>query len=227
MDLVLVIERPDLYRITCNGTPVAAAPDAWWLDRSFGKIDIAKFARVGDNEVVLKASPLTVLHEIEAAYLLGSFSLKAVERGFVMTGERGFPMAKWDAWGMPFYSAGVAYSQVFQMERTEGDYRVSLGSWYGSVAKVSINGKDAGYITAPPWDLDVTGLVKPGRNLVEVTVIGTLKNTLGPHHGQPVLGTAWPSMFQKAPQPGPPPGAEYSTVGYGLFEGFKLLQGKK
>jgi hypothetical protein len=31
-------------------------------------------------------------------------------------------------------------------------------------------------------------------------------------------------MFQKAPNPGPPPGASYSTVGYGLFEPFALVQ---
>jgi len=53
-------------------------------------------------------------------------------------------------------------------------------------------------------------------------VIGTLKNTLGPHHGHPALGAAWPSAFQKGPENGPPPGAEYSTVGYGLFRPFVL-----
>jgi hypothetical protein len=31
-------------------------------------------------------------------------------------------------------------------------------------------------------------------------------------------------MFQKAPTPGPPPGSQYSTVGYGLFEPFVLVR---
>jgi hypothetical protein len=30
--LAIVIERPDLYTITCNGRPVTVAPGAWWLD---------------------------------------------------------------------------------------------------------------------------------------------------------------------------------------------------
>ena len=41
------------------------------------------------------------------------------------------------------------------------------------------------------------------------------------------LGTAWPAMFQKGPSPGPPAGAQCSTVGYGLMEPFALSQATK
>jgi hypothetical protein len=58
---------------------------------------------------------------------------------------------------------------------------------------------------------------------IAVTVIGTLKNTVGPHHGNPSLGTACPGMFQKAPNPGPPAASQYSTAGYGWFQPFELL----
>ncbi len=92
---------------------------------------------------------------------------------------------------------------------------MQLARWYGSVARVRVNGRSAGEILSAPWSLDVTAMLRPGANVIEVTVIGTLKNTLGPHHGNPSLGTAWPSMFQKAPNPGPPPGGDYSTVGTG------------
>jgi hypothetical protein len=101
---------------------------------------------------------------------------------------------------------------------------VTVPNWCGSVAKVAVNGKAAGLIDAPPWECDVTTWIKRGQNEVEVTVIGTLKNTLGPHHGKPALGSAWPGSFQKGPSSGPPPGADYSTVAYGLFEPFVLKQ---
>jgi hypothetical protein len=68
----------------------------------------------------------------------------------------------------------------------------------------------------------VTQWIQPGENDIEVTVIGTLKNTLGPHHGNPPLGTAWPGSFQKGPNPGPPAGDRYSTVAYGLAEPYVL-----
>ena len=56
------------------------------------------------------------------------------------------------------------------------------------------------------------------HNTIEVTVIGTLKNTLGPHHGKPALGTAWPAMFQKAPSPGPPADASLAGTSCRAFE---------
>ena len=43
-----------------------------------------RWPRSGENAVTIKASPFTVFHEIEAAYLLGDFSLKAVDEGFVI-----------------------------------------------------------------------------------------------------------------------------------------------
>jgi len=68
----------------------------------------------------------------------------------------------------------------------------------------------------------VTKSLRSGDNSIEVVVIGTLKNTLGPHHGNPAPGSAWPGMFQRGPEDGPPPGSQYSTLGYGLFEPFAL-----
>jgi hypothetical protein len=231
-DLVLVVERPDLYRITCNGTPVAATPGAWWLDRAFGKIDISAAARTGENVVTLTAAPFTMYHELEPAYVLGNFTLKPAARGFVvapdapLAAEGGAAGVAWNAQGQPFYAHGVAYTQTFALSAPAGRYRVKLPAWYGSVAKVVVNKKVAGYIAAPPWECDVTADLGPGENEIVVVVIGTLKNLLGPHHGNPGLGSAWPGMFQQGPKNGPPPGGSYHTVGYGLFAPFVLEQSK-
>ena len=73
-NLAIVIERPDLYTITCNGQPVTARLNDWWLDKAFGRVAIASAVRVGENVFSLKASPFTMFHELEPAYLLGDFS---------------------------------------------------------------------------------------------------------------------------------------------------------
>jgi hypothetical protein len=433
-NLAIVIERPDLYTITCNGQelkwgapaprrPSAAPPRRtsatsdpaagavphgdWWLDKAFGRIDLASVAKLGENLVTLKARPFTMYHELESAYVLGDFTLKPAAHGFVIAPDQPLRLAAaepksshsnnpdgtmwlsagigfgqgtddrapflvfdlgktadlsgikvwnyneahvrdltargadkvrvtagtqpckldqdlgtfrlsrgkiedstadelrvqgrevryvrfdilsshhgvqypasgvpvdngfvglaevqffagknerlpgvtvqrfsselashgrtarhvvdgsglgdarlgWNAQGHPFYSAGVAYRQDFHVPAPDGQYFVSLPNWYGSVARVMVNGKNAGYIAAPPWECEVTKQIKRGANTLEVVVIGTLKNTLGPHHGKPGLGSAWPGMFQQGPIPGPPPGSEYSVVGYGLFEPFVL-----
>ncbi len=417
--LQIVIERPDLYTVTCNGRPVAAADGSWWLDKSFGKIDVTSAARVGQNAVTIKASPFTIYHELESAYLLGDFSLEPADSGFTIvpprplglgqrdahvtspdgtmwlsggigfsksgdpkdgdpfvvfdlgrranldaikiwnynevdrtgrgvdrlliagspTGEAGsfqtigsfkldraksgstgpssdpyfprtlrvrardvrfvkfdvlsnhqgvtFPttdggtdnafvglsevqffgkppgkrseripdvtLAKvsselggqfnrrakslvdgsglnavgWNKQGYPFYATGVAYTEEFEVPRPAGRYYVSLPSWYGSVARVTVNGNEAGHIAYRPWQCDVTEWIKPGTNTVEVAVIGTLRNTLGPHHAGPIVGRAWPHIFRSAPETGPPPGEKYDTLGYGLFEPFVLKHAGK
>ena len=222
--LYIVIERPDLYSITCNGTAVSSVKDAWWLDKSFGKIDIQTAAKVGENTVTIKARPFTVYHELESAYILGDFALKPADSGFVIVPETkpALELGAWNQQGHPFYANGVSYTQTFNIPEATGRYCVQLSDWYGSVAQVIVNGKPAGYISYQPWQCDITAFVKPGTNTVEVIVIGTLKNTLGPHHIGPADGTAWPTMFRRAPETGPPAGNQYNTIGYGLFKPFVL-----
>lgn len=224
--LAIVIERPDLYTITCNGKKVSAKKNAWWLDKAFGRIDIRKAAQIGENAVTIKASPFTIYHELESAYVLGTFQLQATDAGFVVVGEAKPTLAlgSWKSQGYPLYSAGVSYNRKFNLSRPAGQYVVGLGKWYGSVAEVVVNGKSAGYIAYQPWECDVTKFVKAGTNTVEVRVIGTLKNTLGPHHNGTLRGSAWPASFQKAPESGPPAGNSYDTIDYGLFEPFTLTQ---
>ncbi len=231
-ELSIVIERPDLYAITCNGKPVSARAGSWWLDKSFGKIDLAGAAQLGDNAVTIKASPFTIFHEIESAYVLGSFTLKPVQSGFVLIGrpKPSIALGSWKAQGYPFYAAGVSYSRNFEIERPTGRYVVELDKWYGSVAEVLVNGTPAGCIVSAPWQCDVTKALQRGPGAqrrsasvtIDVRVIGTLKNTLGPHHAGKGLGSAWPVMFQQGPESGPPEGDDYHTVDYGLFTPFVL-----
>jgi len=216
--LQIVIERPDLYKITCNGQTVAAKPGEWWLDRAFGRIDLAGIARVGENTVNIKASPMTVFHEIEPAYVLGDFALRPTDVGFAIMTPRSVALGAWNDQGLPFYAEGLAYLQKYEVVQPDGRYVVRLPSWYGSVAEVHVNGQSAGHLVSQPWEVDVTDQVKPGTNVVQVRVIGSLKNTLGPHHGKPVLGKAWPWDFRQSPPAGPPAGGSYHTVRYGLFE---------
>ncbi|MHB8897377.1 MAG: glycosyl hydrolase, partial [Thermoguttaceae bacterium] len=222
--LQIVVERPDLYTITCNGQPVEATKDAWWLDKAFGRIDLGKTAKPGENVVTIAASPLTIWHELEPAYVIGDFSVEPAESGFVIKPARPLELGSWKPQGLPLYGHGVAYTQTFDVPAGGGKFRVELPKWYGSVAKVVVNGKLAGHIACQPWQLDVTDALHAGSNTIEVVVIGTLKNTLGPHHAGEMVGRAWPSAFQQGPETGPPAGDTYHTLDYGLFEPFLLLQ---
>jgi len=414
-DLAIVIERPDLYSLTCNGQAIKWNGKDWWLDRAFGKIDISKFARVGENEVQLKATPMTVFHEIAPAYVLGDFSLEPAAKGFVivpanplqiqpsspahvsepnrtmwlsagigfdrnaaekddpqpwlifdlgqtvplaaiqvwnynevnlttrgvkdleivalddaasmesgnviarvtlpqavgrevvsataglpatialpgikvrrvgfrilsnhagvtfpadktavdnafvglsevrflikdgndlkeldgvrvtpsselkgtfqrlarnLVDRSGFSVSGWNSQGCPLYGHTVGYTAHVHWQKDSGQCVVRLGRWEGSLARVLVNGQDCGVIYRPPYECDVTSAIREGDNTITVVVVGTLKNTLGPHHAGVMRGSAWPHAFAQGPTEGPPPGDRYDTIAYGLFEPFTLI----
>ncbi|MBP1656364.1 MAG: hypothetical protein H6Q31_965 [Bacteroidetes bacterium] len=222
-----VVEQPELFRVTVNGKSVTTQKGAWWLDKDFGLFDIGKSVASGDNRITVASSPFTVHSELEPVYILGNFSLEPWERGFRVVPESALRLGAWNEQGLPFYANVVGYTRTFDLTGKQvksGRFAVRLGKWNGTMATVSVNGRDAGVIAFPPYELDVTKALKPGKNSICINVSGSLKNTLGPHHNNPSLGRAWPSQFQQGATEGVAAGREYSTVGYGLFEDFTLLK---
>jgi hypothetical protein len=222
----VAVERPRLYEVSINGRRVEPADGEWWLDKAFGIYAIGGETRIGRNAVTLTSSPFTIHTELEPVYLLGEFGLEAAEKGFRIVPAAPLELGAWSEQGRPFRAEGVSYSKTYGLSAPDPEKArviVRLGEWRGSVAEVKVAGKSAGFIFAAPFELDITDFIAAGENTVSVTVLGTLKNTLGPHHNNPPLGMAWPGMFQKGPEGGYPPGSAYSVVGYGLFEDFKLL----
>jgi hypothetical protein len=222
-DLVAIIERPNLFQVFINGKKTEPIPEKWWLDKAFGTFPVD--ARVGENTITLKAQPFTIHSELEPIYILGDFALRVEAKGFSAVPAKPLSFGPWSEQGMPMFSGRVNYTKTIEVSADAlkaGRYRVALGSWLGSAAEVLVNGKKAGLIAFAPFELDVTSALQPGKNEVTVAVIGTLKNTLGPFHNKPLLGRAWPSGFQNGAKDGRPAGKDYSLVGYGLFEDFKI-----
>jgi hypothetical protein len=226
-DLKAVVERPSLFRVFINDKEVQAAAGEWWLDRAFGVYPVGARIVSGKNKITVRAKPFTIHSELEPVYLLGDFRLAGIARGFELRPSAPLAPGDWKAQGWPFYGSGVRYTKVVTVPEGESgsSYLLRLGPWLGATAEVFVGGQRAGTAAFPPHEVDLTGLLAPGRNEISVVVYGTLRNTLGPlHNGQP-LGRAWPGSFQKGAKGGLPPGSEYSSVGYGLFEGFRVLKG--
>ncbi len=224
--LQVVVERPELYQVSVNGNRVSPLDNVWWLDKSFGVFEIGRFVRPGENRIVLKASPFTIHTELEPVYVIGNFALKSQQRGFLITPSSNLKTGSWAGQGMPLYGGGVTYTREYSVSTDRFDqerFFVELGRWSGVVAEVQVNGKQAGFIAFAPFEIEVTDHIRRGKNNLTVTVYGSLKNTLGPHHNSPPLGRAWPGMFQQGAKDGYPPGSAYSVVDYGLFDDFRFV----
>jgi hypothetical protein len=218
-----VIERPNLWTVALNGKPLAPRPGEWAFDRAFGVYDIGPSARDGENTLTLTARPMSIHHEVEPVHITGDLGVSAQAKGFKLVPTAPLALGPWKTQGLPFYPAEVAYAREFPSKGRRARYLVRLGRWSGTVAEVRVNGASAGVIGWQPYECEITSLVKPGNNRVEVIVTGSLKNRQGPHHGKPNPGLVSPGSFRSAPET-QPPGDSYQLLDYGLLEDFQIIR---
>lgn len=218
-----VVERPSLWSVCVNGTQVKGVEDEWWLDRSFGVFHIGELVRTGENIIELKTSPMKVHAEIEPVYILGDFSVDPADKGWIITAPKAsYSKGSWKSQGMPYYSWGITYSREFNIEDPYFNWYVGLGRWNGTVAELLVNGQKAQPIAFPPYRSDISGLIKKGKNKIEVKVIGSLKNLLGPHYNNPAPGLTSPGSWRNVNAH--PSGNNYQMLDYGMFDDFVLFK---
>jgi hypothetical protein len=134
----------------------------------------------------------------------------------------GYTEGSWKSQGLPFYSWGMTYTKEFNIENGAGTWKIELGKWNGTVAEVSVNGGTPVVIAFPPYTADLTGMIKPGKNIIKVKVTGSLKNLMGPHHNNQRPGFVSPGSWRNVKAY--PSGNEYQMIDYGLFEDFALYK---
>ncbi|HET6382110.1 MAG TPA: glycosyl hydrolase [Armatimonadota bacterium] len=90
--------------------------------------------------------------------------------------------------GIKYYSGTATYQTQFQIPAgwTAGGKVVSLDlGQLKNLAGVRLNGHDLGVLWKPPFRTDVTGLIRPGANTVEVSVTNLWANRLIGDSGLP------------------------------------------
>ncbi len=220
-----VVERPGLWSVSINNRRVEAQKGKWWLDRSFGVYEIGPYVKTGENTLTLEVSPMSVNAEIEPVYITGNFSVLPAPKGWVIEPtEKQYIKGSWLIQGLPFYSWGMTYSREYNISQPEGKWKVVLGKWNGTIAEVTVNGRKASPVAFPPYETDITPFIHDGNNRVEVTIIGSLRNLLGPHHNNPPEGFVSPWTWRNVKSY--PPGLDYSLINYGLFDNFDLVNEK-
>ncbi|MPM61219.1 hypothetical protein SDC9_108076 [bioreactor metagenome] len=221
-DIKLVVERPNLFSVSVNGKKASAIPGEWWLDKSFGVYSVGEFLKTGDNSVELSIPAMSIFAEIEPIYLLGDFTVVPEKVGWsIDAAKKELTLGNWKEQDQPFYSWDVKYSKTYSIDDTARKYAIKLGKWNGTVCEVYINNKKAGIIGFDPYTLDVSPWLEKGKNQIDVCVIGSLRNLLGPHYNNPSQGLAGPFNWRNINAPIPP--EAYKMIDYGLFEDFELV----
>ncbi|WP_221887914.1 RNA polymerase sigma factor [Chitinophaga polysaccharea] len=163
------------------------------------------------------ADPLLTSWDEEKIY---SRFLEAVTQGWSIVKPQPLQLGDWNKQGLPLYGNGVTYTKTFIAGTPAKSYAVELGKWKGTVAAVKVNDLFAGVITAEPNTLAIGEFVRKGTNKIEVTVIGSLKNVLGPFYNKPAPGLVDPGKWYNIKTQ--PPGNEYDLYEYGLTDDYEI-----
>ncbi|MDR1415308.1 MAG: hypothetical protein LBI96_05815 [Odoribacteraceae bacterium] len=218
--LRLVAEQPDVWKVKVNGKPVTADPRQYWLDARFGVYEIGECAEDGVNVVELGVNPMSVYAEVAPVYILGDFALQSAAAGWVMREPAQLGLGSWKTQGQPYYSWEVSYSKSYTVKNSSAHYALQLKKWDGTMAEVLVNGEKVGIIAYAPYQFDLSPYLKKGSNKIDVRVIGSLKNLLGPHYNNDtrLIGpNYWNGVHRQDA------GNDYFLVDYGLMEDFDVV----
>jgi len=168
-------------RVTVNGLP-AEEMRPWVVDINFQSIDISPLIQEGTNEVRVivdhggwSGDPQLMLAE---ARLMGSFSLDETSTR-LLAPRQSISEGSWADQGYPYYSGTAVYTQGVRMPVLGRNQRAFLfADDVADMMECYVNGEPAGLRAWPPFGVDITSLVEPGPNIIEIKVTNSLANML-------------------------------------------------
>ena len=202
----LVLESPDRFNITVNGQVIPSADAGWWTDIAFRKVEITSAIHGGRNEILV-SSVFDRQTELESIYIIGNFGVggrrikeenrfngqvfdryapdfRLVEALTLVqsSSKSGGLAVDLTAQGLPFFAGRATLRQTLQIPEVDGRAVLEIQGLHAAIAHVRVNGQDMGTVAWQPHSVDITAGVHPGENTIEIELVGTLRNLLGPHH---------------------------------------------
>ncbi len=217
-----VIEDIGKGTLTVNGQEVDVQNAGWHFDRGFGKVDISELVKVGENTMDF-AVHYDHLTEIESAYIVGDFAVRMAGpfMGVIAEENKKLEAGPWNEQGYPFYSGKITYKSKFNSEGGRKTY-LRLNRPSGTLFKVRVNGENVQEILWRPYVCDISDFVKSGENTVEIEVVSSLQNSLGPIHEKEGDDDLWcgPDAFEEEHKLR----EEINSFPYGLLGGVEVVK---
>lgn len=137
---------------------------------------------------------LTFDMEIEQMYLLGDFSVDTIgsyeelnrdacrfSGEFVIEKPKNtISLEKIQRQGFPFFAGEITVKKTFFAEDT--NLMLDFEKTGINLVKAKVNGNELPRFMWEPYTADVSGVVKEGRNEIELTLVNNLRNMQGPLH---------------------------------------------
>jgi hypothetical protein len=87
--------------------------------------------------------------------------------------------------GYPFYAGSFVINNSFVLDQKisiDKKYYISFPSFESIVIKVKVNDHELEPMIFSPWETEITDAVREGENHIEILLVNSLRNLLGPHH---------------------------------------------
>jgi len=229
-EIYLVSETPEIFKIQVNGKEIDKADCGYYVDSSFRKIEISKYLEVGENIISFNCiyeqsdefyknlkdayvfadvrNKLKYDMEIEAAYLVGNFSVrtdgewKALDKNakryigeFVIDKPKTeIELRDIQMQGFPFFCGTLEVSKEVEI----GKNTILKTNRKGiNVVSAEINGNETVMLTGN-GEINLSNLAEEGKHTLKLSLTNNLRNLLGPHHLE--RGESWhvvPDCFYK------------------------------
>lgn len=176
-NVTLALEDADIAHILCNGTPITAAPNGWFVDRSIGTVPLGSLLQ-GEN-IIEVTLPFGRRTNVEWCYLLGDFGVRLQGEHRALTAAPdvlGFDNVVNQ--GLPHYGGNITYN--IELTTHGGSLRLNIPHYAGTAIRVELDDQK-NYIIYPPYSIDLPS-VSPGTHLLKLTLLGNRQNSFGPVH---------------------------------------------
>ena len=181
IDLVVDGFAGSEWRLYVNGEAVTADARRSPFDSQMKVVEIAPHVRRGTNVVAVRLTltgPTDGL--LDLLKLIGDFGVRGRDAADVLVGvPRAVAAADWTKQGFPYFSGCGVYRRRVDLPPDVVGKRLVLEAHAGDdVLEVRVNGVSAGVRLWPPYAVDVSDVVRPGGNELELRVANTPANLL-------------------------------------------------
>ncbi len=169
------------YRLFINGKEVKSRGRRSKLDAEIKEVNIDKYLVKGHNTVAVR---LIVTRRtdgiLDLLKIVGDFALKKKNNQYIITErQNNIEIGDWTKQGYPFFSGTGVYETTFDLPKQYLDGKLFLKLNCGEdVAEVIINDSEPVIIPWNPYKVDISKLVKTGKNKVKIKITNTLINIL-------------------------------------------------
>jgi hypothetical protein len=185
---------PEPNRIEINGKPVSKFERSTYLDHGMLEADIGRLAKQGENRLTISfelaerafqgktgITPIELM--FDPVLIIGDFALEQAggDGELAIDGEKKELLTgSWADQGYPYYAGSIEYRQQVYLEEDfiRGRRCLLEAQDIREIASLTVNEKTVGVRPWTPYNWDVSGLLKPGRNQIRIRVWNTLTNLL-------------------------------------------------